>query len=69
MSDGEHDGAEEVGSEGAGSKDAPISNGPNARPRDESISSTAPGLPNDSGEPVRVDEKEVAEIENKIRRE
>jgi hypothetical protein len=50
-------------------KSAPISNGPNARPRDESIASTAPGIPNDSSEPLEIDEKEVAEIENKLRRE
>ena len=74
MSAGEHDGPEHpVGKDFAGEdpkrKDAPISNGPNARPRDETISSTGQGIPNDSGEPIAVDEQEVAEIENRIRRE
>lgn len=59
MNDGEPDKTE----------NGPIPNGANARPRDASIASTAPGLPNDGSEPIEVDEKEVAEIENRVRRE
>ncbi|MGE7414314.1 hypothetical protein [Methylobacterium tarhaniae] len=44
-----------------------ISNGPNARPRDETIAQTGPGLPNDSSPPVTVDEAEAKRIEEKIR--
>ncbi|WP_162596281.1 hypothetical protein [Methylobacterium sp. 17Sr1-1] len=46
---------------------AKISNGPNARPRDETIAQTGPGLPNDSSSPVAVDEEEAKRIEEKIR--
>lgn len=44
-----------------------ISNGPNARPRDETIAQTGPGLPNDSSAPVEIDEEEARRIEAKIR--
>ncbi len=44
-----------------------ISNGPNARPRDETIAQTGPGLPNDSSAPVEIDEEEARRIEDKIR--
>lgn len=46
---------------------AKISNGPNARPKDETIAQTGPGLPNDSSPPVEVDEEEAKRIEEKIR--
>ncbi|MGX7705834.1 hypothetical protein [Methylobacterium sp. Gmos1] len=46
---------------------AKISNGPNARPKDETIAQTGPGLPDDSSPPVSVDEKEAKRIEEKIR--
>ncbi|SFV04321.1 hypothetical protein SAMN02799631_04092 [Methylobacterium sp. 174MFSha1.1] len=46
---------------------APISNGPNARPKDETIAQTGPGLPDDSSPPVAVDEDEAKRIEEKIR--
>ena len=45
---------------------APISNGVNARPRNESIAQTASGLPNDSGSPVEIDEVEVERIKRKL---
>jgi hypothetical protein len=44
-----------------------ISTGPNARPRDASISSTAPGLPDDTSRPVEVDEAEVERMERKLK--
>lgn len=49
------------------SRPAKISTGPNARPKDETIAQTGPGLPNDSSPPVVVDEKEAKQIEEKIR--
>ncbi|GAN49911.1 hypothetical protein ME121_3947 [Methylobacterium sp. ME121] len=48
-------------------KEPPLSDGPSARPRDETIAQTGPGLPNDTGRPVEVDEAEAARIERKIR--
>ncbi|TNC13493.1 hypothetical protein FF100_11925 [Methylobacterium terricola] len=44
-----------------------ISNGPNARPRNETIAQTGPGLPNDTSSPVEIDEEEARRIEDKIR--
>ena len=44
----------------------PISNGPNARPRDESIASTAVGLPDDSSSPVDIDPEEEKRIAEKL---
>ncbi|MCJ2019471.1 MULTISPECIES: hypothetical protein [unclassified Methylobacterium] len=49
------------------SKEPPISDGQSGRPRDETIAQTGPGLPNDTGRPVEVDEAEAARIERKIR--
>jgi hypothetical protein len=49
------------------SKDPPISDGQSGRPRDETIAQTGGGLPNDTGEPVQVDEDEAKRIEQKIR--
>jgi hypothetical protein len=47
------------------SKEPPISDGQSYRPRDETIAQTGRGLPNDTGEPVEVDEAD--RIEKKIR--
>jgi hypothetical protein len=44
----------------------PISNGPNARPRDEPIGQTNQGLPDDSSLPVEVDPEEEKKIADKI---
>jgi hypothetical protein len=49
------------------SKEPPISDGQSYRPRDETIAQTGRGLPNDTGEPVEVDEAEAERIEKKIR--
>lgn len=49
-------------------KDEPISNGQNARPRDESIAGTAKGLPNDTGKGVEIDEAEAKAMEEKLRK-
>lgn len=46
---------------------AKISNGPNARPKDEMIAQTGPGLPNDSSAPVAIDEDEAKRIEERVR--
>jgi hypothetical protein len=43
-----------------------ISNGPNARPRNESIGQTAGGLPNDSSDPVEISPEEEQAIARKI---
>jgi len=39
----------------------------NDRPRDASISSTAPGLPDDSSTPVEIDEAEVERMAAKLK--
>ena len=44
----------------------PISNGPNARPRDEPIGQTEGGLPDDSSKPVEITQEEEAKIAEKI---
>ncbi len=44
-----------------------ISNGPNARPRNETIAQTGPGLPNDTSRPVEIDEDEARRIADRIR--
>jgi len=43
-----------------------ISNGPNARPRDEPIGQTEHGLPDDSSKPVDISPEEEAQIADKI---
>lgn len=48
--------------------DHPISNGPNARPRDEPIGQSGGGLPDDSSRPVEIDPDEERRIEASIRR-
>jgi hypothetical protein len=44
----------------------PISNGPNARPRDVPIGQAERGLPDDSSQPVEISPEEEARIANKI---
>ena len=44
----------------------PISNGPNARARDEPIGQTEVGLPDDSSKPVEITPDEETEIAEKI---
>ena len=44
----------------------PISNGPNARPRDETIAQTERGLPDDTGRPVEISPEEEKRIARKI---
>lgn len=46
--------------------EGPISNGPNARPRDEPIGQSGHGLPDDSSRPVQITPEEEAEIARKI---
>lgn len=46
---------------------AKLTNGPNDRAKDATISQTAPGLPDDSGRPLEIDEAEAARIEQGIR--
>ncbi len=43
-----------------------ISNGPNARPRNEPIGQTEHGLPDDSSKPVDISPEEEAQIADKI---
>ena len=50
------------------SQEPPISNGQSGRPRDETIAQTGAGLPNDTGQPVEIDEDEARRIEEKLRR-
>lgn len=45
-----------------------ISNGPNSRPLDDTISQSAPGLPDDSGRPVEITPEEEARIRRRIER-
>lgn len=49
-------------------KDESISNGPNARPRDQSVAGTETGLANDTSSGVEITEEEVKAIEEKLRR-
>ena len=44
-----------------------ISNGLNDRPIDETISSTAPGLPDDSSHPVEISDDEIRRMEEKLK--
>jgi hypothetical protein len=47
---------------------AKTSTGPNARPKDETIAQTGPGLPNDTSRPVEIDEREADEVAKKLNR-
>lgn len=49
------------------SKEPPISDPQSYRPRDETIAQTGRGLPNDTGEPVKIDEAEAERVEKEIR--
>lgn len=44
-----------------------LSTGTNDRPKDETISQTGEGLPDDSSQPVDIDESEAARLEQSIR--
>ena len=44
----------------------PISDGPNARPRDETIAQTERGLPDDTARPVEISPEEEKRIARKI---
>jgi hypothetical protein len=44
----------------------PISNGTNARPRDEPIGQSGRGLPDDSSEPVEITPEEEKRIADKL---
>jgi hypothetical protein len=46
---------------------AKITTGLNDRPRDETISQTGAGLPDDSSDPVEIDEAEAARIAEKLK--
>lgn len=61
--------ADETGKGSGQDPDKPekISNGPNARPRNETIAQTGQGLPNDTSRPVEIDEDEAKRIEDRIR--
>lgn len=52
--------------QGAGGATDKVSNGPNARPRNETIAQTGAGLPNDSSQPVVLNEKEAKAIKDAI---
>jgi len=47
---------------------AKISTGANDRPRDASIASTAPGLPDDSSRPPEVNDDDAAAMERALKR-
>jgi hypothetical protein len=64
MADAERNTATDQGRE-EGAK--PDSAGPNARPRNDTISQTGPGLPDDSSTPVEVDPDTEKRIERDIR--
>lgn len=49
------------------SRDKAISNGPNARPRDETIGQTGPGIPYDSSKPIEIDREEEKRLAKEIR--
>lgn len=46
----------------------PDSNGPNSRPRNDTIGQSGAGIPDDSSRPVEIDEAEAKRIEDAIRR-
>ncbi len=48
-------------------KSKPDSTGPNARPRDETIAQTGPGIPDDTSAPVEISPEEEKNIEKSIR--
>ncbi|HYD99328.1 MAG TPA: hypothetical protein VEH84_08090 [Alphaproteobacteria bacterium] len=47
--------------------ETPDSNGPNARPRTETIAQTGAGIPDDTGSPIEVDPAEEKRIADRIR--
>lgn len=58
---------EEAGENARGREQQSISTGTNSRPRNETISQTGPGIPNDSSTPVEIDQEEEKRIEKSIR--
>jgi hypothetical protein len=52
---------------GAPRTERPDSNGTNSRPRDETISQTGPGIPDDTGHVVEISPEEEKRIEQSIR--
>jgi hypothetical protein len=53
--------------QGRDAREKPDSTGPNARPRDETIAQTGPGIPDDTSTPVEVTPEEEKNIEKSIR--
>ena len=51
----------------SGPGEKPDSTGPNARPRDETIAQTGPGIPDDTSAPVEVTPEEERNIEESLR--
>ena len=49
------------------SRSKPDSTGPNARPRDETIAQTGPGIPDDTSAPVEISPEEEKRIDKGIR--
>jgi hypothetical protein len=43
-----------------------ITNGPNDRPRDETIAQSGPGFPDDSGTPIEASDEEVERVRAKL---
>jgi hypothetical protein len=58
---------DKTGGERRSGGEKPDSTGPNARPRDDTIAQTAPGIPDDSSLPVELDPQEEKDIEKSIR--
>jgi hypothetical protein len=53
--------------EGGPERRKPDSTGPNARPSNDTISQTGPGIPDDTSRPVEIDPDEEKRIEESIR--
>jgi len=46
---------------------AKLTTGPNSRPKNASLAQTGEGLPDDTGQPVEIDDEEARRIERNIR--
>jgi hypothetical protein len=53
--------------QGGAHTEKPDSTGPNARPRDETIAQTGPGIPDDTSAQVEISPEEEKNIEKSIR--
>ena len=53
--------------QGSGARPRPDSTGTNARPRDETIAQTGPGIPDDASSQVEISPDEEKNIEKSIR--